>query len=303
MDTEDSVSFNRACGGRVITGTDPVVGARPRSINLLMRNRSAVIGLIIVLSAVVCAVGAPVLAPYSYSSQALADRLQAPNSDHLLGTDKYGRDILSRLMWGGRASLQVGVVAVAIAASLGTFVGLISGYVGGWIDNILMRLVEAIMTLPTIVLALVMVATLGQGMTNIMLAVGITMMPAFARVIRGSVLSTREMEFVEAAHALGIQNWRIMARHILPNTTHTIIVLVSMRVATAILIEATLSFLGLGAGYDRPTWGAMINEGKMYLQSAPWLSVFPGFAIMLTVLGLSLLGDGLRDVLDPRLRT
>lgn len=273
-----------------------------RSVRIFLQNKAAVLGMAVVLIVILMAVFAPLVAPYGPLSQELSNRLKPPSGEHLLGTDKYGRDILSRLIWGTRVSLQVGIIAVGIGASLGTVIGLISGYFGGLVDNILMRLMEILLTLPMLVLALVMVALLGSSLTNVMIAVGISILPGFARVIRGSTLSVREMDFVDAARVLGAKDSRIMFRHVLPNTLHAVIVLATLRVATAILIEATLSFLGLGVEYDKPTWGSMINEGRMYLQTAPWLAIFPGAAIMLTVLGLSLFGDGLREALDPRLR-
>lgn len=273
-----------------------------RSVRIFLQNKAAVLGMAVILIVILMAVFAPLVAPYGPLSQELSNRLKPPGGEHLLGTDKYGRDILSRLIWGTRVSLQVGIIAVGIGASLGTVIGLISGYFGGLVDNILMRLMEILLTLPMLVLALVMVALLGSSLTNVMIAVGISILPGFARVIRGSTLSVREMDFVDAARVLGAKDSRIMFRHVLPNTLHAVIVLATLRVATAILIEATLSFLGLGVEYDKPTWGSMINEGRMYLQTAPWLAIFPGAAIMLTVLGLSLFGDGLREALDPRLR-
>jgi len=274
----------------------------PRSVRIFLRHKAAVLGMTVVLIMILMAVFAPLVAPYAPLSQELSNRLKPPSKHHLLGTDKYGRDILSRVVWGTRVSLQVGVIAVGIGASLGTVIGLISGYFGGLVDNILMRLMEILLTLPMLVLALVMVALLGSSLTNVMIAVGISILPRFARVIRGSTLSVKEMDFVDAARALGAKPLRIIFRHVLPNTLHAVIVLATLRVATAILIEATLSFLGLGVEYDKPTWGSMINEGRMYLQTAPWLAIFPGIAIMLMVLGLSLFGDGLREALDPRLR-
>lgn len=274
----------------------------PRSVRIFLQHKAAVLGMTVVLIVIFMAVFAPLVAPYDPLSQELSNRLQTPSRQHLMGTDKYGRDILSRVVWGTRVSLQIGIIAVGIGASLGTIIGLISGYFGGLVDNILMRLMEILLTLPMLVLALVMVALLGSNLTNVMIAVGISILPRFARVIRGSTLSVREMDFVDAARVLGAKPWRIIFRHVLPNTLHSVIVLATLRVATAILIEATLSFLGLGVEYDRPTWGSMINEGRLYLQTAPWLSIFPGLAIMLTVLGLSLFGDGLREALDPRLR-
>jgi len=252
---------------------------------------------------VFAALAANYLAPYDPLAQELANRLQGPTSAHLLGTDKFGRDILSRIIWGSRVSLLVGVVAVLIGSSAGCFLGLIAGYARGWPDNLIMRAMDIMLALPTIVLALAMVAAVGQSLINIMVAVGIPLVPAFSRLMRGSVMAEAERDYVLAARAIGAKHMRILFRHILPNTISSVVVLATLRIATAILVEASLSFLGLGVEFDRPTWGNMINEGRTYIQLAPWVSIFPGLAIMLTVLGFSLLGDGLREVADPRLRS
>ena len=269
----------------------------------LWRNRSSAFGLVIVGVIVFAALAANYLAPYDPLAQELANRLQGPTSAHLLGTDKFGRDILSRIIWGSRVSLLVGVVAVLIGSSAGCFLGLIAGYARGWPDNLIMRAMDIMLALPTIVLALAMVAAVGQSLINIMVAVGIPLVPAFSRLMRGSVMAEAERDYVLAARAIGAKHMRILFRHILPNTISSVVVLATLRIATAILVEASLSFLGLGVEFDRPTWGNMINEGRTYIQLAPWVSIFPGLAIMLTVLGFSLLGDGLREVADPRLRS
>lgn len=259
------------------------------------------LGLGIVLVVILMAIAAPLLAPHDPSAQELTNRLQPPSREHLMGTDKFGRDVFSRVIWGSQVSLQVGIIAVGIGALFGTIIGVTSGYIGGALDQILMGMMEIMLTLPMLILALVMVAVLGSNVSNVMIAVGISILPSFARVIRASALAIRKEDYVDAARVVGTRDRRIIFRHVLPNALHVVIVLATLRVATAILIEATLSFLGLGVEYDRPTWGSMINEGRMYLQSAPWLAIFPGIAIMATVLGLSLFGDGLREALDPRL--
>ena len=229
-------------------------------------------------------------------------RLRPPGDPHWLGTDGYGRDILSRIIWGSRISLTVGVVAVAIGATLGILVGLVAGFFGGGVDNLLMRIIDILLVLPTILLALVIVAMLGPGVFNLMIAVGIANAPRFARVIRAEVLAVKQMVFVNAASALGASSIRLMARHILPNTLASILVLSTLRIAQAITTEASLSFLGLGVPPPTPTWGSMIADGRIYLRTSPWVAIIPGIMIMLIVMAFNLFGDGLRDLLDPKLR-
>ncbi len=274
-----------------------------RPVRTLWARRSAGAGLLLVVLAVTAALLAPWLAPHDPLQQRLLERLQAPRTpDHLLGTDNFGRDLLSRVIFGSRISILVGFVAVAIAASIGTLIGLLGGYFGRGLDMALMRCVDVLMAFPLILLAIAIVAVLGGGLFNLMLAVGISSIPPFARLMRGEVLSHRGREYVEAARALGAGHARIMGRHILPNTVAPLVVLTTLRVSTVILTEATLSFLGLGVAPPTPTWGNMVAEGTKFLQTAPWISIIPGTAIMLTVLGFNLFGDGLRDALDPRLK-
>ncbi|MGH2534428.1 MAG: ABC transporter permease [Thermomicrobiales bacterium] len=269
----------------------------------LRRTPAVVIGLSVVVGLTICAVFAPLLAPADPLYQNYSAVLQDPVGDHLLGTDNLGRDILSRLLYGTRTSLLVGVVAVGIATVIGVAMGLIAGYVGGWVDDLLMRISDALFAFPALLLILAIASALGPSILNTMAAIGIVFSPSYARMIRGEVLTLRERDFVIAARALGAGDTRIMLRHILPNGLSPIIILASLSVSGAILTEATLSFLGVGTPPPNPSWGSMLQNGYQYLQIAPWLSIFPGVAIFVSVLAFNLLGDGLRTVLDPRLRT
>jgi peptide/nickel transport system permease protein len=267
----------------------------------LWKVRLAAIGLAIVGLLVVCAVLAPLISPYDPNRQRLLEALQGPSAEHLLGTDENGRDVLSRILYGTRISLAAGIFSVSIALILGITTGLLSGYFGGKVDNIIMRFMDALLAFPTLVLALAITAALGPGLRNAMIAIGIVGTPIFARLTRGQVLSVREREFVEAARTLGAGHLRIMLTHILPNVMAPLIVQMSLSVAVAILAEATLSFLGLGVQPPEPSWGSMVSRGKDYLDLAPWLAFAPGGAIFLAVMGFNFLGDAVRDALDPRL--
>lgn len=247
-----------------------------------------------------------VLAPYvapsdPYEIDATAS-LVAPNEKHPLGTDRLGRDVAARVIYGARTSLWVGFVSVSLTLLIGTPLGVIAGYSGGLLDNVIMRSMDIIFAFPAILLAIVIVAVLGPGITNAMIAIAIVYLPRMARLVRSPVLALREMDFIEAATAMGATSSRILIRHILPNIIGIILVQVSLNLSTAILAEAALSFLGLGAEPPTPSWGSMLNEGRPFLRLAPWLSIYPGIAIVVTVLGFNLLGDGLRDFLDPGLR-
>jgi peptide/nickel transport system permease protein len=265
-------------------------------------SKPLVIGASIVLLVVFTAVFAPQLASHDPNAQSLAQRLKPPGDNgHFLGTDNVGRDIWSRLVFGARISLRVAFVAVSIGAGGGLLLGLLAGYAGGWIDMLVGRVIDVIMSFPTILLALAIVAALGPSLTNSIIAIGIASTPRFARVIRSVVISVREREFVNAATALGSSDLRIVLRHILPNVVSPLIILASLSTGTAILVEASLSFLGLGVAPPTPTWGSMITDGKQYMDLAPWISVYAGLAIMVAVLGFNLLGDGLRDAFDTRL--
>lgn len=266
-----------------------------------MRRPLAVAGLVIVLSVILVAVFANQLAPYSPTKAEFSAILHPPSSAHLLGTDEVGRDLLSRLIYGARASLQAGFIAVLIAVGIGVPVGLYSGYTRGWVDqHVIMRLADALIAFPTIVLALALAAALGGNLTTAMLAIGFGSTPAFIRLARAQALGLREQEFVEAARAIGNSSTKVMFRHVFPNMIGPLLVQTSIAVAAAILAETALSFLGLGVQPPTPSWGSTLRIGTGYMQSAPWLSLYPGLAIFVTVMGINLLGDGLRDVLDPR---
>jgi peptide/nickel transport system permease protein len=266
-----------------------------------VETRGAGFGLVVVAVVLLVALGADVIAPYNPNQPQQAGVLSAPSPAHLLGTDQLGRDVLSRIIYGTRTSVQAGVVSVGFALIAAVFIGLLAGYYGGWMDDVLMLLVDALWSFPTLVLALAIAASLGPGLTNAMLAIGIVFTPVFARLVRGQTLSVRERDFVTAARAMGAGPERIMLVHIWPNVTAPIIVQASLLVASAIVIEAALSFLGLGIEPPTSSWGSMLKAGYQYMQQAPWLSVAPGMAIFITVLAFNLLGDGLRHALDPRL--
>lgn len=270
--------------------------------NRLKRNKMAMFGLAIILLLIILALFADVIAPYGYDDQNLKDRLTPPNSQYLLGTDNFGRDILSRIIYGSRISLQVGFIAVGISAIIGGALGSIAGYYGGKLDNFVMRAMDILLAIPSILLAISIVAALGPGLQNVMIAVGIGSIPSYARIVRASVLSIRDQEFVEAARAVGANDFRIITKHILPNAMAPIIVQATLGVAGAILSAAGLSFIGLGIQPPTPEWGAMLSSGREYLRDNWYVATFPGLAIMITIFALNLLGDGLRDALDPRLK-
>ncbi len=268
----------------------------------LKRNRAAIAGGVVVTLFVLIAVLAPVLAPYPPNEGDLTKRLNPPGREHLLGTDSLGRDQLSRVIYGARISLQIQVVAVAIALVIGTLLGMVGGYYGGKLDNFIMRIMDVLLAFPGIFLAISIIAVLGPGLTNLMLAAGIYSVPQFARIVRGSVISLKEKEFVEAARAVGENDLNILFRYLLPNSMAPIIVQTTLRMATVLLTASGLSFLGLGVQPPTPEWGAMLSNARAYLITAPHVATVPGLAIMLVVMGFNLFGDGLRDSLDPRLR-
>jgi peptide/nickel transport system permease protein len=267
----------------------------------LARQRGAVVGLVILGSLVLLAVAAPWIAPRDPVKTAPREALQPPGSRYVLGSDQFGRDVASRVLHGARISLTVGVIAVSIAVGLGAPLGLVSGYYGGRLDAVLMRIMDVLLAFPGILLALAIVSVLTPGLTNVMIAVGLSAVPAYARLVRASVLSARENLYVEAARAIGGRDHVILARYILPNVVAPLIVTATLGLGTAILSAAALSFLGLGSQPPQPEWGRMLSEGRDYLREAWWISTCPGVGIMLTVLAMNLVGDGLRDLLDPRL--
>ena len=268
----------------------------------LKRNRAALIGLFIVAAFALAAVLAPFILTTDPIEQDLDAQLLPPSRLHWLGTDDLGRDLLTRIVYGGRTSLTVGIVSVVLALSVGTLLGLIAGFYGRWADSLTMRVMDIMLAFPATLLAIFIVGVRGPGLNNAMLAIGVINIPIFARLVRGSVLRVRGEEFVDAARALGAAAGRILGRHILPNTLAPIIVQATLGIGAAILEAAGLSFLGLGAQAPTAEWGAMLTNTREFLRDAPWAATFPGIAILLTVVGFNLLGDGLRDALDPRLR-
>jgi len=263
--------------------------------NVLIRIGGGVLALLIVTAAL-----APIVAPHSPTEQKLEEGLEPPRSGHALGQDRLGRDVLSRILYGARVSLYVGVFTVGLSLTIGTFAGAIAGYRGGLVDDVLMRVVDILMAFPGILLAIAISAVLGPSLTNVILALAIIGWVGYARLVRGQVLQARELEYVQAARAIGMPPARILVRHILPNVFAPVLVQATFGMAAAIVGEAGLSFLGLGTQPPTPSWGTMMNEGRPYILTAPHLTVFPGLAIMVVVLGLNFLGDGLRDLWDVR---
>jgi peptide/nickel transport system permease protein len=259
-------------------------------------------GGVIVLLVVLTAIFAPLISPYDPLKQDLSAALATPSPAHLLGTDNNGRDILARVIWGSRVSLIAGLVSVAIGAVVGCLMGLAAGFWGGHVDGVLMRLVDAVLSFPGLVLALALGAVLGAGLGGVLIALGVVYTPTFARLTRGQVLTLRTREYVNAARLLGAADWWILQRHVLPNAATPIVVQASLSIGFAILAESSLSFLGLGIQPPEPSWGSMINAGRGYLQQAPWMVFGPGAALFVTILALNFVGDGVRDALDPRVR-
>ena len=267
------------------------------------RNRLAIVGLIIVVGLVVVAIFAPWLAPYDPTEQHLPDKRTPPGSKYWLGADEFGRDILSRILFGARVALLVGVLAVVVALAVGLLFGTLAGYVGGYVDELIMRLTDILLAFPYLLLAIAIVTALGANAVNTTLAVGIWGAPSFIRIVRASVLALRDREFIQAARAVGVPTPRVILRHLVPNFIAPVIVYATLFMAQAILVEAALSFLGLGVQPPQPSWGLMVATGRNYISIAPHITTMPGLAIVVAVLGFNLLGDGLRDALDPRMRT
>lgn len=309
-DTTTPPATSQAVPATLGTTDGGAIRKRPRfaALRSLYRRKLALIGAVFVLVAFLVAIFAPVLTPYDPGEIDIINRLKPPGwrspsgELHLLGTDTLGRDVFARLVYGARVSLIVGLSAVLVAGTLGVFLGLLSGYFGGFLDDVIMRIGDIQLAFPFILLAISILAVLGPGVDKLIIVLGITGWVTYGRLSRSQVIYLREMEFVDAARAVGVRQARIMSRHILPNLWGVIIVIASFSVASTILAEASLSFLGLGVPPEVPTWGGMLSENREYLEIAPWLVVFPGLAISLTVLGINVLGDWVRDYLDPRMK-
>jgi peptide/nickel transport system permease protein len=282
-------------------GTPALVRRERRAWHLLVRNRMAMAGAAIVVIWVLLALLAPIVAPYDPIEQQVRQRLLGPSAQHLLGVDELGRDVLSRVLWGGRVSLPVAAVVVLLATAFGTLFGGLSGFGGKWLDDAAMRIVDMVLAFPSLILAMAIAAALGPSIQNSMLALLLVWWPPYARMARGQVLSLKHRDFVTAARALGMSEWRILARHVLPNSLAPALVLMTMDFGNAIIITAALSFLGLGAVPPTPEWGAMVAEGRELMQ-AWWISTFAGLAIFSVAMACNFIGDGLRDAIDPRLR-
>ncbi len=268
----------------------------------LSRSRNIMAGGVVLLIVIVMTALAPVLSHYDPLEVTAAIRLQPPSLTHLFGTDDFGRDVFTRILYGGRLSLVVGIASVALASVVGTLLGVVAGFYGGVVDTVIMRLMDVMLAFPGILLALAIVAVLGRSLPNVMIAVGISSIPFFTRVVRGSTLSVKQIDYILAARAIGAPTYALMFRHIVPNILSSVIVITTNGVAGAIIAGAALSFLGLGAQPPTPEWGIMLSTGRAFLRQASWVTTFPGLAIMVTVIAINLLGDGLRDVLDPRLK-
>jgi peptide/nickel transport system permease protein len=285
------------------TGSDMKGGTpRWRLLRRLLKEKTTLLGLVICLTLCFAAIFAPYITPFDPYEIRMRERLQTPSAAHWFGTDELGRDVLTRIIYGARISITVGAISILVALSVGVPLGMVSAFYGGFVDTWIMRTMDALAAFPAILLALAIVSVLGPNIRNAMIAIGIVYLPAFSRVARGSVLTVQENDFVEAARAAGASDLRIMFRAILPNAVAPLLVHVSLGFANAIIIESALSFLGLGAQAPSPSWGLMLDQGRQFMTQTVWYSVSAGLAIFVTVLGLNLIGDGLRDVLDPRLR-
>jgi peptide/nickel transport system permease protein len=272
------------------------------TLKLLQRNPSAVAGFVIIVAMVLMALSAPLLAPYNPVRISLADRLAPPSAAHWFGTDEIGRDLLSRVMYGARISLWIGIVVVLIAGGAGAVIGAVAGYLGRRVDNLIMRVMDVVLSFPPLVLAMALAAALGPSLDNAILAVAFVMIPKFARMVRGEALAVKEKQFIAAARASGAGSFWIIRHHVLPNCFSSVIVLGTLILGETILIAASLSFIGLGAQPPTPEWGAMISVGRKFLMDQWWYATFPGLFILVTVIGFNIFGDALRDVLDPRIR-
>lgn len=268
----------------------------------LRRNKAAMLGLVIFLVGVLIAVFAPLIMTHDYAAMDVAARLQGPSAEHFFGTDELGRDLFSRVIYGSRYSLAIGVCAILLAAVIGVILGVIAGYFGGWVDNLIMRFLDVIQSIPALLLVIVIAAVLGTGFAMTVLALSVSYIPAIARLLRASILEVREQEYIEAAHSINCSKLQIIIQHILPNSFAPVIVNLTMGVAGCITASATLSFIGLGVRPPEPEWGALLTGGREFMRTCPYMVIFTGIAIMITVLALNLFGDGLRDAMDPKLR-
>ena len=275
---------------------------RARAVRALLLRKAAVFGLLLIMLFTGLALLAPLIAPYDPTAQSWANVRKAPSLAHWFGTDEVGRDVLSRLLYGARASLMAGGISIAIALSIGAPLGMIAGYLGGFVDALLSRLTDAMLAIPFLILAIALAAFLGPSLGNAMIAIGVSTAPIFVRLTRAQVMTVKVEDYVEGARAVGNPRWRIAIVHILPNIVPALLVQATLSIAAAIIAEASLSFLGLGQQPPAPSWGSMLNSAQRFLASAPWLAIWPGIAIFLTVLSFNLVGDGLRDALDPRRR-
>ncbi|WP_159649591.1 ABC transporter permease [Erysipelothrix aquatica] len=268
----------------------------------LIKNKRAVVGLIFIVVLVFVAIFADKIAPFGMTEQNLSNALQHPNGTHLLGTDALGRDVLSRILYGARVSVTIGISAVIISLFFGGIFGLLAGYYGGKVDTVIMRFTDILLSIPSILLAIAIVASFGPSLMNLILAIGIGGIPSYTRIVRSAVMAVREKQFIEAAHAIGLSNTSIMIKHIVPNVLSPVIVQATMGVASAILSAAGLGFIGLGIEASVAEWGTMLSLGREHIRTHTYLTVYPGLAIMLTILAFNLLGDGIRDAIDPKMR-
>ena len=268
----------------------------------LKKNKLAIVSLVVLVLLFIIAIIAPLIAPYSYDKQDFSQSFAGPSREHLLGTDRLGRDLLSRLLWGSRQSLQMGLYSTVLAAIIGIIIGAIAGFYGGWVDNLMMRLLDIYQGIPMFLLCVTLAAVLGPSLRNAVIAIGIASVPLFARLMRASVLTIGEAEYIESARAISASNFRIITKHLIPNAISPLIVSITMNMGSAVLVGAGLSFIGLGIEAPMPEWGAMISDARSFLRGHGMLAVYPGLCIMVTVLAFNLLGDGLRDALDPRLK-
>jgi len=272
-------------------------------LHVIRKNRLVYFGVVLVVLVLLIAMFAPFISPSAPNEQDILGRLQSPSAQHICGTDKYGRDVLSRIIWGARPSITIALLSMGISMVVGVSIGIFSAYHGGWVDNLVIRFVDILMSFPTLILGAMIAAVLGSGFYKVILAIGIAFIPRFIRLARAPTLSIRETVYVEAARAVGSSEFRILARHVLPNAINEILVVGTLWLATAIRVEASLSFLGLGVQPPTASWGNMIRQGVDRLASAPWLALFPGLAVLILVFGINLVGDGLRDVFDPRFQS